>query len=248
MQNATNDAAPLDDAVVIEALNAFYGKSRIIHDLSVRIAAGKISVLVGRNGMGKSTLVKSIMNTGGVTRSGSIRLFEEEIGTMAAHEVARRGVAYVPQGRRLFPSLSVEEHLLLSVNVRKADERAVWNLRSVYELFPEFEERRRVGGSRLSGGEQQMLAIARALLLNPRVLIMDEPSEGLSKMVIKRVEETCRRVSRSGIAVLLVEQNLEMALNLADHSFVLVNGQVTYDHDGDQFRKDRVRIAGFLGV
>lgn len=242
------DNGSAENAVQIGGLNAYYGKSQIIHDLSMRIPRGKISVVVGRNGMGKSTLVKSVMNSGGVTRRGSIRLFDVEIGTKAAYEVALSGVAYVPQGRRLFPSLSVEEHLLLALSVSRGTERRHWTLRTVFDLFPELEERRKVGGSRLSGGEQQMLAVARALLLEPQLLIMDEPSEGLSKMVIKRVEETCRHVSEAGMTVLLVEQNLEMALNVADHSFVLVNGHITYDQNGDQFREDRVKIAGFLGV
>lgn len=235
-------------ALTVDRLNAYYGKSRIIHDLSIQLPVGKVSVLVGRNGMGKSTLVKSILNTGGITRSGSIQLNGLELGTSSSHEIARHGIGYVPQGRRLFPSLSVEEHLLLASKIHNSTSSRLWNLESVYDLFPELAERRRVGGSRLSGGEQQMLAVGRALLLNPSLLIMDEPSEGLSKMVITRVEETCRKVTAGGITIFLVEQNLEMAMNLAEHSFVLVNGQVAYEQDGDQFREDRSRIAGYLGV
>lgn len=235
----------------IEQLNSYYGKSQIIHDLSLTVPPDQITVLVGRNGMGKSTLVKSVINTGGVKRGGRITFDGVDIARMPAHEIARLGIGYVPQGRRLFESLSVEEHLLLAESIQGVhipSDVPAWNRRTVYELFPELEARRRVGGTRLSGGEQQMLAIARALLLNPRLLIMDEPSEGLSKMVIKRVEETCRHVAGEGMAVLLVEQNLEMALNLADHALVLVNGQVTYNESGDVFRADRIKIAGFLGV
>lgn len=235
-------------AMTIQGLNSFYGKSQILHDLTMKIPCGAVTVLVGRNGMGKSTLAKSIMNMKGVSVRGSILFDDREIVGKPSNEVAQMGIGYVPQGRRLFASLSVEEHLLLVASIRSKDRERLWNLKSVYKLFPELEERRKVGGTRLSGGEQQMLSVARALLLNPTLLIMDEPSEGLSKMVIKRVEETCRRVAESGVTVLLVEQNLEMALNLADHAFVLVNGVVTYEQDGNAFRTDRVKIAGFLGV
>lgn len=248
MTNTIERTQMVATAVKIESLNAFYGKSQIIHDLSLSLPAGTVSVIVGRNGMGKTTLVKSIMGISGVRRSGSIRLDDEELMGKPSHEIARLGVGYVPQGRRLFASLSVEEHLLLVANIRSSDRGKLWTLDTVYELFPELKERRKIGGTRLSGGEQQMLAVSRALLLNPKVLIMDEPSEGLSKMVIKRVEETCRRVADLGVTVLLVEQNLDMALNMADNAFVLVNGEVTYAEDGDQFRSDRAKIASSLGV
>ena len=185
-------------------LNAYYGNARALEDVSFDITGGSTSI-IGRNGMGKTTLCNAIVGIPPARVTGSIRYQGEELLRRASYRRAQLGIGYVPQGRRLFPSLSVDEHLRM-VRGRGGDRR--WTVERVYELFPRLAERRRNGGAQLSGGEQQMLAIGRALLTNPKLLVMDEPSEGLAPAIVEHLIETFRALAEGGLAILLIEQNL----------------------------------------
>jgi branched-chain amino acid transport system ATP-binding protein len=231
----------------ISGLDAYYEKSHVLQDVKLTVNPGELVLVVGRNGMGKTTLLRSILAFPPVKRRGSIVFEGRETLRMTTHKVAALGIGYVPQGRLLFPSLTVEEHLRFAASRSRGQEKT-WTLKSVYDLFPELQQRSQVGGSRLSGGEQQMLAVARALVTNPTLLLMDEPSEGLSVQVIQRVKDVCRHLTSSGMAILLVEQNLDMAQNLADRAYVFLNGQVVYEESGEEFRADRKRVGAYLGV
>jgi branched-chain amino acid transport system ATP-binding protein len=230
----------------ISNLNAYYGKSHALRGIDLKVNSGQLAVVVGRNGMGKTTLLRSVLGLPPVRRTGNIVFDGRETVRKLTHEIAGMGIGYVPQGRLLFPSLTVDEHLQFAYRDKKKGAR--WAPEAVYELFPELKMRARVGGARLSGGEQQMLAIARALVTNPILLMMDEPSEGLSRQVIQRVEQVCRHLIAQGLAILLVEQNLEMAESLAYHAYVFVNGQIAYRGSGDRFRDEREKVGSYLGI
>jgi branched-chain amino acid transport system ATP-binding protein len=230
----------------IEGLHAYYGKSHVLQGVNLRVSSGELTVVVGRNGMGKTTLLRSVLGLPPVLRRGRILFVGREIAKLSTHEIAAMGVGYVPQGRLLFPSLTVDEHLRFAFrNKRRGGE---WTPEKVYDLFPELKERVKLGGARLSGGEQQMLAIGRALVTNPMLLMMDEPSEGLSKLVINRVEHVCSQLRASGMSILLVEQNLDMAKALADRAYVFLNGLVAYEASGETFRKEMDIVRGYLGI
>jgi uncharacterized protein (UPF0261 family)/ABC-type branched-subunit amino acid transport system ATPase component len=204
----------------VEDLHVRYGYAHVLQGVSLRLDHGVLA-LVGRNGMGKTTFCNAIM--GLVPASGSIRLGGQELVGLPANKIVARGIGYVPQGRRVWPSLSVEEHLRLIARGGKSR----WTIERVYETFPHLAERRRNRGAELSGGEQQMLAIARALLTNPRVLVMDEPTEGLAPIIVEQVAGMLKRLSAdAAISVLLVEQNLGVAIDIADHVAVMVNGRI----------------------
>ena len=190
--------------LAVEGLDAFYGSAHVLRGVSFEMTDDPVAV-IGRNGMGKTTLCAAIMGLTPPRTSGSIRLAGREIAGKASHRIARSGIGYVPQGRRLFPSLTVDEHLRISA---RNGSGGGWTKDRVYELFPRLADRRKNGGAQLSGGEQQMLAIGRALLGNPRLLIMDEPSEGLAPTVIEVLIETLKRLREEGLALLLIEQNL----------------------------------------
>jgi len=230
----------------IENLDAFYGKSHILQGVDLQISQGELVVVVGRNGMGKTTLLKSILGIPPLTRTGMILFDGQETVDKPTHEIAIRGIGYVPQGRMLFPSLSVDEHLRFSW--RQSDENPEWSPATVYDLFPELKKRTHISGTLLSGGEQQMLAIGRALVTNPRLLMMDEPSEGLSVLVIQRVEAVCRHLSSRGMAILLVEQNLEMAHSLAQRAYVFVNGRIARELPAATLAADEHLLQQLLGV
>lgn len=231
----------------ISDLNAYYGKSHILQGVNMAVGQGELVVVVGRNGMGKTTLMRAILGYPPVQRTGRIVLAGKEISRLSSYEIARLGVGYVPQGRLLFPSLSVEEHLRLAASPKGKDKKS-WRLEAIYELFPELKQRAKVSGTRLSGGEQQMLAVARALIAGPVLLLMDEPSEGLSQAVIERVEGVCQRLTSEGISILLVEQNMDMAQRLADRAYVFLNGRIALEESGPDFRANRERVGAYLGV
>ena len=227
----------------IEGLNAFYGRARILHDVS--FAVGRESVaIIGRNGMGKTTLCAAIMGLTPPRSSGSVRFEGRELHGRPSHKIARAGIGYVPQGRRLFPSLTVDEHLKIAA---RGTNRG-WTSERVYELFPRLAQRKRNGGAELSGGEQQMLAIGRALLGNPRLLIMDEPSEGLAPTVIEHLVETFRKLEDEGLAILIVEQNLGVATALADRQLVMVGGEIALETTAAELGADTDMQRRFLGV
>ena len=232
-------AAPRGPVLVVEGLDVYYGHAHALQGVSFELAGGVLGI-VGRNGMGKTTLCNAI--TGLVPSSGSIRLFGEQIRGMTPHRITQRGIAYVPQGRRVWPSLSVDETLRLVARHRREVDR-------IYAMFPRLAERKGHGGAQLSGGEQQMLAIGRALLLEPKLLVMDEPTEGLAPMVVEQVVEALRGLaSESEIAVLLVEQNLGVAIDVADRIGVMVNGRIAREMAASELGADRELQERLLGL
>lgn len=235
-----------DPLLRIEHLNAFYGKSHILQDVSLHVNPGEMVVVVGRNGMGKTTLLRSIIGMPPLTRTGSILFGQQESVGKPTYDIAAMGIGFVPQGRMLFPSLSVDEHLRFAWRPKQGN--GEWSPDAVYELFPELKRRAQISGALLSGGEQQMLTVGRALVGNPQLLMMDEPSEGLSGAVIRRVEEVCRKLGEAGMAILLVEQNLEMAQNLAERAYVFINGRVARELSAATLAADRNLLPQLLGV
>jgi branched-chain amino acid transport system ATP-binding protein len=232
-----------DDLLEVEALNGYYGSAHVLQGVSFSMGDEPVAI-IGRNGMGKSTLCAAL--TGLLAKAdGSVRFGGRELMGMPAYRIAAAGIGYVPQGRRLFPSLTVEEHLRL-VAGRGNGKR--WTPDRIYELFPRLEERKRNGAAQLSGGEQQMLAIARALLLNPTLLIMDEPSEGLAPAVIEELIETIRGLHDEGTALLVVEQKLGVATALADRQLVMVGGQIAAETTAQELEDDSDAQRRYLGV
>jgi branched-chain amino acid transport system ATP-binding protein len=230
------------DALVLSRVNAFYGDSHVLHDVSFSLREGCLLALLGRNGAGKTTCMYSI--TGLLrARSGSIELFGEQIADLTPENIARRGIGLVPQGRRVFPSLSVRENLTVA-----ARGGGSWNLHAVYETFPRLREREGQAAGSLSGGEQQMLAIGRALMTNPRVLLLDEPSEGLAPQLVAEVARVLDRLRRSGLSIVLVEQNTKVAFGLADAVVTLNSGRVAYAGAAETIRTDESFLAQHLGV
>lgn len=227
----------------VENLVAGYGAAQVLHGVSFDVGIEAVAI-VGRNGMGKTTLCRTIMGLV-AARTGSVRLGGHELTGRKPHQVADRGIGYVPQGRRLFASLSVDEHLMM---LAKGTRGQRWTPEAVYELFPRLVERREVKGTRLSGGEQQMLAIGRALLLNAPLLIMDEPSEGLAPTIVEQLIDTCRTLVDEGHAVLLVEQNLGVASEIAQRHLVMVSGRIAAEMDPDRLLNDPEAQRRLLGV
>ena len=227
----------------VDGLCAGYGRAQVLDGVSFSIGHEAVC-LVGRNGMGKSTLCNTIM---GLVRptAGSIRFDGTDIAGLAPEQVARRGIAYVPQGRRLFPSLTVDEHLRMLA--RKARGKR-WTPDAVYALFPRLAARRRNGGAELSGGEQQMLAVARALLLNGRLVIMDEPSEGLAPTIVDTLIDAVHHLVAERVAVLVVEQNLRAATEIADRQLVMVSGRVEIETTAAELAGNPDLQRRYLGV
>lgn len=228
----------------VEGLNAFYGRAHVLHDVSFEMGEESVAI-VGRNGMGKTTLCAAIVGMTPPQASGSITFRGEELIGRPSYKIARTGIGYVPQGRRLFPSLSVDEHLRMVVG-RNGDRR--WTIDRIYELFPNLAKRKKHGGAQLSGGEQQMLAIGRALLTNPRLLIMDEPSEGLAPTVIESLSAAFRRLEEEGLRILLIEQNLGVATSLAERQLVMIAGSIAVETTADQLVNDPDAQRRYLGV
>ena len=230
----------------ISNLNAYYGKAFVLHNVSICVEPGEKVAILGRNGMGKTTLLKSIMKLDKLRVEGSIRYGNVELTKLPTYGVARQGIGYVPQGWQLFRSLSVEEHLLMAY--RKGAGKDEWTPERVLKTFPEIGRRRKIGGTRLSGGEQQILAIGRALVSNSNLLLMDEPSEGVSTMVLERVRYMCSELSEQGKSILLVEQNLSLALGIAKKIYILVNGTIVHSAPAEEFAQDHERQALYLGI
>jgi len=231
--------------LAVEGVNAFYGTAQALDDVSFEILGGS-TAMVGRNGMGKTTLCNAIVGVPPARVSGSIRYNGTELVGRPSYKVAKLGIGYVPQGRRLFPSLSVDEHLRMIAGRGGGSKR--WTVAKIYELFPRLAERRRNGGAQLSGGEQQMLAIGRALLTNPALLIMDEPSEGLAPAIIEHLIDTFRRLEQEGLAILLIEQNLGMATAIAERQLVMVAGSIAAETTAAELSTDMELQRRYLGV
>jgi branched-chain amino acid transport system ATP-binding protein len=229
---------------VLEAqgLQTYYGKSHILHGVGLRVGEGEIVTLLGRNGAGKSTTLRSLV---GLThpREGRISIFGQDTTAWAPNRVAALGVGFVPEGRRIFSNLSVDENLRVPL-----ERPGPWTIARVYQLFPRLNERRANKGRQLSGGEQEMLAIARALLLNPRLLMLDEPSQGLAPLIVKQVFEVIVAARKEGISVLLVEQNVRAAVEVADRAYVLENGSIAYEGPAAEFAADEERVRALAGA
>ena len=229
-------------ALEAEGLNTFYGKSHILHDVGLTVAEGKITTLLGRNGAGKSTTLRSLVNLT-PPRSGRVRIFGQETTRMPTFRIAALGVGFVPEGRKIFPNLTVHDNLRVPLETA-----GPFTIPRVYELFPRLAERRGNLGRQLSGGEQQMLSIARALLLNPRLLILDEPSQGLAPLIVRDVFRIIGRMREQGMSVLLVEQNVRMSLEIADNAYVLENGRMVYAGTAAELAADEARIQALAGA
>jgi ABC-type branched-subunit amino acid transport system ATPase component len=226
----------------VRDLDVYFWRSHVLQSVSLTLGRGVVAV-VGRNGMGKSTLCNAI--TGMIPSSGAIRLAGQDIRGLAPHRIARAGVAYVPQGRRVWPSLSVDEHLRLA----QGSSRGTWTVERVYDEFPGLARRKKNGGAQLSGGEQQMLAIARALLLEPKLLVMDEPTEGLAPIVVEQVVGMLKGLSSGGgISILLIEQNIGVAIDLADTIGIMVNGRIARMMTSATLDADTALQQQLLGV
>jgi branched-chain amino acid transport system ATP-binding protein len=227
----------------VEDIHTYYGDAYVLQGLSLELGEGQIVGLLGRNGVGKTTLVNSIVGFNR-PRRGRIVFKGADITGLSSFETVRRGMGLVPQGRRVFASLTVEENL----NVAKAGNGGGWTLERVYELFPRLEERRHQRSKTLSGGEQQMLAIARGLMTNPDCLIMDEPSEGLAPIIIQTVWQAVSKLKAQGLSILLVEQNAALALQLVDYVHVVSKGRVVYSGAPKALWADNAVKSKYLGI
>jgi branched-chain amino acid transport system ATP-binding protein len=238
---ATTNGRPL---LAVKDLDVYYGRAHVLQSVSFEMGTEPVA-LIGRNGMGKTTLCNAIMQIRPANATGSIEFEGQELVGRASYKIAGAGIGYVPQGRRLFESLTVDEHLRMAAP-RRGSHR--WTVDAVYELFPRLAQRRSHGGMQLSGGEQQMLAIGRALLTNPKLLIMDEPSEGLAPTIIEMLIETFQGLARDGLAILVVEQNLAMATAMAERQLVMVAGRIFAETTAAELVADPDLQRRFLGV
>ncbi|MBA7671541.1 High-affinity branched-chain amino acid transport ATP-binding protein LivF [subsurface metagenome] len=225
-------------------IHTYYGNSHVLHGISLKVEQGSIVALLGRNGMGKTTVARSII---GFTppRRGVVRFKEKEIGGLEPYQIARMGLSLVPQGRGIFSSLSVKENLTIAA--RSGSQGEAWNLDRVYSLFPILKDRANLYANLLSGGEQQMLSIGRALMTNPDLLLMDEPSEGLAPLIVREISRVIDQL-RGSLSVLLAEQNLQMALGLADYVYVISKGTVVYESTPQELRNNEEVKSKHLGV
>jgi len=227
----------------VRGLNAWYGESHILHGVDLEVNEGEVVTLLGRNGAGKTTTLKSIMGMVG-RRSGSIQFEGRETIRLPSNAIARLGIAFCPEERGIFASLDVEENLLLPPAVRPGG----MSLQTIYELFPNLKERLRSQGTKLSGGEQQMLAIARILRTGARLLMLDEPTEGLAPVIVQQIGRTIGRLKREGFTILLVEQNFRFAQTVADRYYVVEHGRIVDMVAGAQLEGSMARIHEYLGV
>lgn len=231
--------------LTLNDIHTYYGESHVLRGVSLHVPERSVVALLGRNGMGKSTTVHSII--GFVPpRRGEIVFDGKNVRGKTPYEIAHAGIALVPQGRRIFPSLSVQENLTMAA--RKTNGSDAWTLPQVYELFPILKTRAQVRGTALSGGEQQMLSLARALMTNPRLILMDEPSEGLAPLMVRELQRILRELHARGLSILLVEQNLQLALAVADTIFILNKGEVAHHCTPRELRADHALQEKYLGA
>jgi branched-chain amino acid transport system ATP-binding protein len=227
----------------VSGLNSYYGDSHILFDVALRVEANEVVALLGRNGAGKSTTLKTLM---GVVspRSGSIVFDGTDLAGKPAYRIAQAGMQWVPEERRIFGSLDVEENIVLaSLTAKQA-----WPLERIYEIFPRLAERRRSRGTDLSGGEQQMLAIARALVRDPKMILLDEPFEGLAPVIVRDLLVACRKLVAAGQTIVLVEQNLAASLTLADRVYIINNGHIAHEGSAAEIKADPHMLQRYLGV
>jgi branched-chain amino acid transport system ATP-binding protein len=234
------------EALSLTNVHTFYGDSHILHGVGFSLREGCVLALLGRNGAGKTTCISTIV--GFLTpQDGEIRLFGEAIGGLSPERISRLGIGLVPQGRRIFPSLTVRENLIVARH-REGSAEKPWNIERIFELFPRLRERHAQFAGTLSGGEQQMLAIGRALMGNPRVLLMDEPSEGLAPLIVVEVGRTIRRLKEEGQSIVLVEQNRKLALEVADQAVILNTGRCVFAGEAREILNNEDLVTQNLGV
>ena len=210
--------------LAVRDLHAYYGKSHILHGVNLAVGSGEIVSLLGRNGVGRSTTIKTIM--GQVAGSGSVRFKDEEVLGRKTYEIAHRGLGYVPENRDIFPTLTVEQNLLLGIKGRSAGK---WSLDDMYQLFPRLKERQHTAAGVMSGGEQQMLTLCRTLMGDPELIMIDEPTEGLAPKIVELVGQYLRELKNRGVSVLLVEQKLSIALDISDRLYVMGHGSIVFE-------------------
>ena len=235
------------DALAISDIDAYYGDSHVLHGVSFSLQPGRLLGLLGRNGAGKSTCMSTIMGFL-KPRRGSISLYGDPVAGLAPDVIARKGICLVPQGRRMFRTLTVRENLMVAAQSRKKDNGAGWSIDRVFQVFPRLAERHAQVAGSLSGGEQQMLAIGRALMGNPRVLLMDEPSEGLAPQLVAEVGRTIAQLKAEGQSIVLVEQNIKLTLNLADDVVIINTGRVVFRGPASGIKLDDAIVSQHLGV
>jgi branched-chain amino acid transport system ATP-binding protein len=234
------------NALALTDIDAFYGDSHVLHGVSFALREGHVLTLLGRNGAGKTTCISTIagfLNP----RRGDVRLFDKTVSGLSPERISRAGIGLVPQGRRVFPSLTVRENLIVA-RQRQSNSDRPWTLERVYALFPALVDRHAQFAGTLSGGEQQMLAIGRALMGNPRVLLMDEPSEGLAPVIVAELGRTIARLKQEGQSIVLVEQNVNLAFSLADDVVLLNTGRVVFAGPAAEVANDHLLISQHLGV
>ena len=227
----------------VNGLNSFYGDSHILFDVSMRLEENEVVALLGRNGAGKSTTLKSLMGSVD-TKAGSIRLSGRELRGVRRHTVANAGMQLVPEERRIFGSLNVEENIILAGLTAKP----AWPLERIYAMFPRLKERRTSRGTDLSGGEQQMLAIARALVRSPKVLLLDEPFEGLAPIIVRDLLAVCERLAAEGQTIIIVEQNVAAALSISSRAYILNNGHLVFDGTSADLKASPEILSRYVGV
>lgn len=227
----------------VKALNSYYGDSHILFDVDLRVEAHEVVALLGRNGAGKSTMLKSLM---GLVRprTGTVMFDGQNVAGRPAHTIAQRGMQLVPEDRRIFGSLDVEENIVLAT-LTAANK---WPLERIYGIFPGLAQRRRSRGTDLSGGEQQMLAIARALVRDPKIVLLDEPFEGLAPVIVRDLMEACQKLAAGGLTIVLVEQNLAATLALAHRAYIINNGHIVHEGPADEIKSEPEVLKRFLGV
>jgi branched-chain amino acid transport system ATP-binding protein len=235
------------EALAIAGIDAYYGDSHVLHGVSLALQPGRLLGLLGRNGAGKTTCMSTIMGLL-KPRRGSISLYGEAVAGLPPDVIARKGICLVPQGRRMFRSLTVRENLMVAALARKEGAGSGWSLERVFRVFPRLAERQGQLAGSLSGGEQQMLAIGRALMGNPRVLLMDEPSEGLAPQLVAEVGRTIAQLKAEGQSIVLVEQNIKLTLDLADDIVIINTGRVVFQGTADRIKLDDAIVSQHLGV
>jgi branched-chain amino acid transport system ATP-binding protein len=235
------------EALAISDIDTYYGDSHVLHGVSFSLQPGRLLGLLGRNGAGKTTCMSTIMGFL-KPRAGSISLYGEPVAGLAPDVIARKGICLVPQGRRMFRTLTVRENLMVAAQSQKKDNGAGWSIDRVFQTFPRLAERHAQLAGSLSGGEQQMLAIGRALMGNPRVLLMDEPSEGLAPQLVAEVGRTIAQLKAEGQSIVLVEQNIKLTLNLADDVVIINTGRVVFRGPASGIKLDDAIVSQHLGV
>jgi branched-chain amino acid transport system ATP-binding protein len=232
--------------LTVSGLHAYYGKSHILHGVDLKVGSGEIVSLLGRNGVGRSTTIKAIM--GQVSAQGSVEFKQEQLLGLAAFQIAHRGLGYVPENRDIFPTLTVEQNLMLGMKASKPDKAARWSLDDMYRLFPRLRERARIEAGMLSGGEQQMLTLCRTLMGDPDLIMIDEPTEGLAPKIVELVAELFSEIKNRGVSILLVEQKLAIALNISQRLYVMGHGHIVFEGTPDDLRANEAVRKEWLEV